>query len=391
MDGRSDRCKAKLERMALTLAHREADRVPISDFFWSSFISRWQQELGLPKDASPYVYYDLDWVATVPNMDPHIKPFEVIKQSPDDIILKTGFEAVIRHKEGIQMPYFEHFETDTIEKALAFRFDDPWDDRRYVAGGDNQIAGIGDVIVRNTPPWIDSVKSLHPDFPVYGSVCEVMEEGWRIIGSENMLMWLALYPDEMQVFLDRVGDFIVGLTEAQIKAAGGMLDGMVVWGDVAYVNGMLFSPDMWRTFFKPHLKRIIDVCHAAHLPVVYHGCGNAKAIYADMHELGLDAYNPLEAKSGLDVVELRKEYGHDIFAFCGNIDARNWGYGSDQEVTDEVMRKLNAAKGGGYIVQSDHSVPSNVSAERFELVYNLVKKHGSYPLQLGAYDIPELG
>jgi hypothetical protein len=55
------------------------------------------------------------------------------------------------------------------------------------------------------------------------------------------------------------------------------------------------------------------------------------------------------------------------------------------------MRKLNAAKGGGYIVQSDHSVPSNVSAERFEFVLNLVRKHGDYPLNLGAYDIPDLG
>jgi len=238
---RTSNCLQKLERINLTLNHKEADRVPISDFFWTSFITRWQQELGLPSDASPYTYYDLDWVCTVPNMDPHIKPFEEIKKTETDTILKSGFEAVIRRREGIQMPYFESFDTDTIEKALAFEFEDPFDDRRYFSGGDNQLAGIGDVIVRNTPPWIDSVKDLYPNFPVYGSVCEVMEEGWRIIGSENMLLWLAMYPDEIRQFLDKVGDFVVGLTEAQIQAAGGMLDGMVVWGDVAYVNGMLFS------------------------------------------------------------------------------------------------------------------------------------------------------
>lgn len=387
---RTANCLKKLDRMNKTLKHQEADRIPFSDFFWSSFISRWQQELGLSKDASPYTYYDLDWICTVPNMDPHIKPFSVIKESENDIILRTGFEAVIRHKEGVQMPYFQDFETDTIEKALAFTFDDPYDDRRYFSGGDNQIAGIGDVIARNTPPWIDTVKSLHPDFPVYGSVCEVMEEGWRIIGTENMLMWLAMYPDEMKIFLDRVGEFVVGLVDAQIQAADGLLDGMVIWGDVAYVNGMLFSPTMWRTFFKPYVKKIIDRCHAANIPVIYHGCGNASSIYSDFIEIGLDCYNPLEAKSGLNVVDLRREYGHNIFSFCGNIDAQKWGYATDDELRNEVLYKLNAAKGGGYIVQSDHSVPSNVSAARYEFVRDLVMKYGTYPLDLKEYDLPDI-
>jgi len=77
--------------------------------------------------------------------------------------------------------------------------------------------------------------------------------------------------------------------------------------------------------------------------------------------------------------------------FCGNIDALAWANDPLPELEAQVMRKLNAAKGGGFIVQSDHSVPSNVSAERYEFVRNLVRKHGKYPLALGAYDIPELG
>ena len=54
------------------------------------------------------------------------------------------------------------------------------------------------------------------------------------------------------------------------------------------------------------------------------------------------------------------------------------------------MRKLNAAKGGGYLIQSDHSVPSNVSAERYEFVLNLLVKHGGFPLRLGSWDDPSL-
>ncbi len=56
-----------------------------------------------------------------------------------------------------------------------------------------------------------------------------------------------------------------------------------------------------------------------------------------------------------------------------------------------MVRKLNAAKGGGYIFQSDHSVPSNVSGERYQFVIDLVRHYGRYPLQLCQYDEPDVG
>ena len=65
--------------MTRALRHQEPDRVPISDFFWGSFTERWRQELGLPADANPYYHYDLDWIVTVPNMDPWIRPFETLR------------------------------------------------------------------------------------------------------------------------------------------------------------------------------------------------------------------------------------------------------------------------------------------------------------------------
>ena len=146
---RSENCLKKLDRVNKSLHHEEGDRVPVSEMFWLSFIDRWREELDLPSDADPYKYYDLDWIVTVPNCDPHIRQFEMIKDTEDEQIVRTGFEAVVRHVKGAQMPYFEHFDTDTIEKMLDFRFDDPWDERRFFSVGDNQLAGVSEVIVRN--------------------------------------------------------------------------------------------------------------------------------------------------------------------------------------------------------------------------------------------------
>lgn len=386
---RTPSCIAKLDRMNKTLRHEEADRVPVSDFFWGSFIERWKKDLGLPADTDIYRYYDLDWIVTVPNMDPHIAPFEMLKETDAEVIVKTGFGATIRKKFDDPMPAYLSFYTDTIEKMAAFTFDDPRDSRRFLEGGDNQIGGVGDGFARNLPPWIESVNSLHPDFPVYGSVCEGHEMLWRILGSPNALLWMALYPDELASFIDRINEFSLGLTEAQIEAAGGRLDGMVIWGDVAYTRDMLFSPDFWRAHFKPGVKAIVDVCHAHNLPVIYHGCGNVSRIFPDYIEIGVDAYNPLEAKAGLDVVELRRRYGHSI-GFCGNMNVLEWAHADMNDLKRIVLTKLNAAKGGGFIFQSDHSVPSNVSGERYDYVVRLVREYGTYPLNLGEFDLPDV-
>jgi len=380
---------AKLERMNRTLRHEEPDRVPVSDVFWGGFLKSWRKARGLPPNADINRYYDFDYVVTMPNTDPHIRSFEVLKHSAEEIVVRTGYEAVIRRKTGHQMPMWLRFETDTIEKMGDFQFDDPWDERRFFVADDHQIAGFEEDFLRNISPWIDTVKSYYPDFPVYGSLAEGYESLWRIIGSENALLWIALYPQEVGRFVERINAFCVEFARAQIDAAGGMPDGMIIWGDVAYTGGMLFSPEYWRRYFKPGVRAIVDLCHENGLPVIYHGCGDVSLIFQDFIEMGVDAYNPLEAKAGLDVVALREKHGHSI-AFCGNMDVQQWATASDAELKRIVLTKLNAAKGGGFIFQSDNSVPDNVTVDRYEYVINLVREYGRFPLRLGEYDIPEL-
>src|SRR5512138_3559024 len=134
----------KLERMRTAMNHHEPDRVPISDFFWGGFIKRWREELGLPQDANPYYHYDLDWIVTVPNMDPFIRPFETLKETAEEVVVKTGFGAVMHKHFEFPMPEMRSWEIDTIEKLERVEFDDPRDRRRFFAAGDNQIAGVGD-------------------------------------------------------------------------------------------------------------------------------------------------------------------------------------------------------------------------------------------------------
>ena len=87
----------------------------------------------------------------------------------------------------------------------------------------------------------------------------------------------------------------------------------------------------------------------------------------------------------MDAVDLRRRFGHRM-GFCGNGDIQVWEKGDREAIRRDVLRKLNAAKGGGMIFQSDHSVSSAVSGQTYDYIVKLVRQYGKYPLQLGEFD-----
>jgi len=330
------------------------------------------------EEFDPYRHFDLDYVIVSPNMDPRIQPFEILEEG-EDVVVKTGFGATIRRRSDLPMPHFEGFSVKRPEEMADFGFDDPAAPARFFERGDDQLNGVGDALARDIPAWDERVDGYADEFPVFGSVCEPFEFLWRIIGSENALLWMGLEAEKLQAFVDRIGQFLYDLAVAEIRAARGRLVGMYIWGDVAYVRGMLFGAPRWREMFAPHLKRLIDLCHEHELMVIYHGCGNARDIFDDLVEMGLDGYNPLEAKAGLNAVELKQEYAGRL-AFVGNVDVRVLESNDLEKIESEVRYKLKAAVGGGWIFQSDHSVSSAVEPESYERAIETLRRYGNYPL-----------
>ena len=177
----------------------------------------------------------------------------------------------------------------------------------------------------------------------------------------------------MAKVLNRVGQFYLDLTKAAIDAAAPWLDGFVIWGRRGLQKGDLHA-------LRPpaQLLQAVGQGHRRPTPtpagidVIYHGCGNVGAIFADFIEIGVDAYNPLEVKAGMDAGSIcGGAYGHRI-GFCGNSDIQVWKKGDREAIRREVLRKLNAARAGGFIFQSDHSVSSAVSGRTYDEIVKLV-------------------
>jgi len=169
-------------------------------------------------------------------------------------------------------------------------------------------------------------------------------------------------------------DLFVGLYK-MLDDMGVVYDGVFMPADLGYRNATLFAPRLYNELVWPAHKKIVDYQHEHGRQVICHSCGKIDVLIPKFIEAGFDAIQPLEAKCGQDVRELKKLYGGKI-AFFGNIDIRKLS-GTRKDVEEEVVSKIEVAKqGGGYIFHSDHSVPPTVSFENYCYAVELVRKHG---------------
>lgn len=377
-----DSYKNKLERIRKTLSCTEPDRIPVFELFWVRFLENWRREKKLGADADIYKYYDMDLAFVVPKTDPKLDSFTILEKTEDYIIFRSGYGCTIKKVYDAPMPQFLDFSIKSADQYEKFELDDPLDNSRYYDDFFSITANTGDTITESFDKQIRKYKGI---IPICGAVCEGHEKIWRIRGSEGVWVDLVTEKDKIKKFLKRLEEFETKIGLKQIAMG---CECMFIAGDVAYDKGLFFSPAIWREFFKPILKNMCTTFKKSDpdTRIIYHGCGNATEIFDDLIECGIDAYHSLEVKAGIDVIDLKKKYKNRL-AYIGNIDCRDVLPGSKEGIKKNLLRKLNAAKGGGYIPSADHSVPYNVSVENYDYFVSLIRQYGKYPLDLGEYDI----
>jgi len=126
-------------------------------------------------------------------------------------------------------------------------------------------------------------------------------------------------------------------------------------------TALLINPALWRQIFKPMYRDYIRIAHDAGKKAFMHSDGHTLAIYPDLIELGLDAFNSQIFCIGLENL---KPFAGQI-TFWGEIDRQNLlPYATTGEI-DEAVRSVHKIlwKNGGCIAQCEFGVgarPENV-------------------------------
>jgi uroporphyrinogen decarboxylase len=163
-----------------------------------------------------------------------------------------------------------------------------------------------------------------------------------------------------------------------MRDGGFEFDGAFLYCDLGYRHGLFFSPRHYEDQLHPVFKELCNFFHAKDMQDFLHCCGNVKSLIPFFIEEGIDCLQPLEVKAGMDLIELKKEYG-DKMTYMGGIDVRLMNLEDAKPLEKEIREKVSAAKvGGGYIYHSDHSVPNTVSFMQYKRVIDLVKRYGGH-------------
>jgi uroporphyrinogen decarboxylase len=186
----------------------------------------------------------------------------------------------------------------------------------------------------------------------------LFERAWAIRGMEQILADMAERAAFVEELLDRIlYEWNLPIIDQQMALGA---DGFYFADDWGSKTAMIFSPRMWRRFIKPRLA----ICYQRvkqHGGIVgQHSDGQVLAIFPDLIEVGLDVFNPLQP-SLYDLAEIKQRYG-DRLAFYGGVDEdRTLAFGTPGEVRTEVFaRAEQMGRGGGYILQSSHTILDDV-------------------------------
>jgi len=150
--------------------------------------------------------------------------------------------------------------------------------------------------------------------------------------------------------------------------------------DIADSRTTFFSPKIFREFFFPYLKRVIDECHRRGLPYMKHSDGNLYPVLDDLIALGVDGLHPIEPNV-MDLADVKRRYGDKLF-LRGNVDCTHvLPYGTEEDVRRDVRRCIDAAaEGGGFILADSNSIHSNVKTENIMIMIDEGRKYGKYPI-----------
>ena len=364
------------ERIACLLRGEIPDRVGRAEAPWIETRARWSGE-GLPPGVHANDHFSMD-IRHLLKVDASFRlPSAVLEDGPDCQIVQTSDGGISRCWKHTGVPHPMSFGITGAADWARLRERLTLDPNRFAFGyyGDywqecisDNIAGVQAACRNCTALATTSLPFQVPD-PVEGFLGKM--------GDEAMLIAMATEPELIADMFATHAKYICGLLDLAI-ASGFRIDFVWIGGDIAYKNGLMFSPAMYRELLMPHHKTMIRHAHDHGLPVVYHTDGDCRAAIPMLIEAGIDCLQPMEVRAGLDVRELAQQYG-DRIAFMGNISVENLAAGGSN-MRDELAAKVRfmAKNRYRYIYHSDHSLPYQVSFANFTQAMGILDREGQY-------------
>ena len=416
------------ERMELTLAHEEPDRVPVD--LGSSLVT------GIQASA----YAGLKKALGIAHGEIRVyEPFQMLAEVEEPVRRALGVDVYgimlpitifgyknenwkpFRLFDGTEVRVSEHFVWDELPGGDLVQY--PQGDRSFPPSGRMPRDGFYfDAIVRQEPiddgrldpgEWVDQTYGLFSDEEM-----RYLEEQsrWYFENTEYALFGnfgggsfgdIAIVvgphipfpkgirdPEEFYIshitrreyireIFERTLEIQMKNIEMYRQAVGERIQVIEINGnDFGSQNGPFISPQMYRDLYKPYHKEMNDWVHAnTGWKTFFHSCGSNVAFLDDFREAGVDILNPVQiSAAGMDPQYLKNKYGRDFVFWGGAVDAQHTlPFGTVEEVLREVKENIGTFKsGGGYVFNNVHNIQAGVPVQNILALFQALQEAGSY-------------
>ncbi len=178
----------------------------------------------------------------------------------------------------------------------------------------------------------------------------------EIYGWENLLLALA-HPGEFARVIDGYAEWIAQFFRAYARTS---IPVLMCHDDICWTRGPVASPDWYRRWYFPHLRRLLAPWKQAGKKVIFTSDGNYTVFFDDLVRCGIDMF---VMEPHTDMAAFARRYGR-THGFVGNADTRVLLLGDRRDIRGEVERCFEIGKRfPGFIMAVGNHIPPNTPVD----------------------------
>ncbi|HOF88287.1 MAG TPA: uroporphyrinogen decarboxylase family protein [Armatimonadota bacterium] len=182
------------------------------------------------------------------------------------------------------------------------------------------------------------------------------DEPRQLMGEEELCVAYYEQPELIHDILDTIGataERVLDRVSATVP-----VDQLFVHEDMAGKSGSLAGPTQIREFIHPYYRRIWDMLHDRGARLFSQDSdGNMRGVIPAFLEAGLNVMYPMEPAAGMDIVQLRAQYGTRL-AFRGGLDKHVVRAGEEAIIAELEYKIPPMVRTGGCVLALDHRIPN---------------------------------
>lgn len=347
------------ERIRAALEHKDTDRVPTTMQCVETEWDNLKKYLKMETEEDVLNYFEIDTriMDLPPYIGPVVEPFE--NEKGETVYTDSMGAQYVKKWNGVEYnihtishPYsviktFEDFE----------RFDGWFNPDHY------DYNAVTEFVKRHED------KAIRIGWPGPYQVFTLLYD------AEEFYVNMYEEPELLKAMLDRYCKASYEIYERMFEAANNKVDILRCCDDYGTQISTLFSPAMWDEFFAENTRMFAEQAHRHGAYYMQHSCGAVRTLIPQMIRCGIDVLDPVQKVTGMDVDELKGEFGDQI-SFQGGVDTQHiLPLGTPQEVYEETTRVIRAMyRNGGYILCGSQEFEGDVPPENICALYEAAKQ-----------------